>query len=70
MITESEFIAAADRTLAAMLADKGVTIWLDCPFEMVQRRVAGDESRPLARDAERFRESVSLRWSGEFEFAG
>jgi shikimate kinase len=39
----------------ALLADKGVSIWLDCSFETVQRRVSGDESRPLARDAQKFR---------------
>jgi shikimate kinase len=30
------------------------TIWLDCPFEVVQRRVAQFTHRPLARDPERF----------------
>lgn len=44
-----------------LLRDKGVTIWLDCPFEMVERRTAGLEHRPLARDPERFRELYAAR---------
>jgi shikimate kinase len=32
----------------------GIAIWLDCPFEMVQRRVAPFSHRPLARDPQRF----------------
>jgi shikimate kinase len=46
---------------ASLLADKGVTIWLDCPFAMVQRRVGGDSQRPLARDPEKFRELYAAR---------
>jgi shikimate kinase len=37
-----------------LLHDHGVTVWLDCPFETVARRVAQDPIRPLARDPERF----------------
>ena len=37
-----------------LLEDNGITVWLDCPFEMVARRVAGDPRRPLAQDPERF----------------
>jgi shikimate kinase len=37
-----------------LLADCGITIWLDCPFEVVSRRVAQASHRPLARDPERF----------------
>lgn len=55
--------AFAQENNAQMLVDKGVSIWLDCPFEMVQRRVAGDETRPLARDAEKFRELYEQRRS-------
>jgi shikimate kinase len=32
----------------------GMAIWLDCPFETVERRVAPTTHRPLARDPERF----------------
>jgi shikimate kinase len=45
------FLAPQNR---ALLAANGVTIWLDCPFEMVQRRVAQSSHRPLARDPETF----------------
>jgi shikimate kinase len=48
-----------------MLANNGVTVWLDCPFETVQRRVAqhGGADRPLARDAEKFAALWSRRRS-------
>ena len=38
----------------AMVENNGITIWLDCPFEIVQRRVEGLTNRPLARDPESF----------------
>lgn len=34
----------------ALIENNGITIWLDCPFETVQRRVAPASHRPLARD--------------------
>lgn len=37
-----------------VLEDRGLTVWLDCPFEVVARRVAQASHRPLARDPERF----------------
>jgi shikimate kinase len=33
-----------------LVENQGITIWLDCPFELVQRRVAAASHRPLARD--------------------
>ncbi len=45
----------------SLLTDKGVTIWLDCPFEMVQRRAGADSRRPLARDPETFRALYDAR---------
>jgi len=41
------FAAQANRDL---LENNGVTVWLDCPFEVVERRVALASHRPLARD--------------------
>ena len=41
----------------ALLADNGVTVWLDCPLETVKRRVTGQQGgalRPLARDPQTF----------------
>lgn len=45
------FIEPANREL---VAEHGLAIWLDCPFETVQRRVAKASHRPLARDPEKF----------------
>jgi len=44
-----------------IMTRSGVTIWLDCPFEMVERRVAGLNHRPLARDPQKFRELYESR---------
>lgn len=41
------FATQANRLL---LASNGISIWLDCPFETVRRRVAQASHRPLARD--------------------
>ena len=40
---------------AALLANHGISIWLDCPFEIIAERITDTESRPLARDPEGFR---------------
>jgi shikimate kinase len=45
------FLAPRNREL---LAANGITIWLDCPFATVQRRVSQSSHRPLARDPETF----------------
>jgi shikimate kinase len=37
-----------------LLADNGITVWLDCPFDTVQRRIEGTSHRPLAQDPARF----------------
>jgi shikimate kinase len=37
-----------------LLGNNGIAVWLDCPFETVQRRVGAASHRPLARDAETF----------------
>lgn len=39
-----------------LLEHAGVSIWLDCPVEIVEQRIAADAAiRPLARDVEAFR---------------
>ncbi len=43
---------------------KGVSIWLDCPLEMIERRIAGHEHRPLARDPKKFRDLFETRREG------
>jgi shikimate kinase len=45
------FIEPANREL---VTGNGIAIWLDCPFETVQRRVSHATHRPLARDPEKF----------------
>ncbi|MGD0774942.1 MAG: shikimate kinase [Candidatus Solibacter sp.] len=37
-----------------LLRNNGIAVWLDCPFETVQRRVAHATHRPLARDPQAF----------------
>ncbi len=45
----------------ALVENNGITIWLDCPFETVRRRVAPAAHRPLARDPEKFAELYEVR---------
>lgn len=47
----------------ALLENNGVTLWLDTPFELIQKRVAADGSRPLATDPIKFRELFDSRRS-------
>jgi shikimate kinase len=47
-----------------LLENNGVTVWLDCPFEVVARRVAGDPLRPLAQDPDSFSELYRSRREG------
>jgi shikimate kinase len=46
--------AFAEPANRALLENNGVTVWLDCPFELVERRVALASHRPLARDPRQF----------------
>ncbi len=56
------FVEEANRKL---IAENGVSIWLDCPFEVVRRRAAAHHVvRPLARDPEKF-ESL---WNSRRQF--
>lgn len=34
----------------SLIENNGVTIWLDCPLEIVRRRLGDDVTRPLAKD--------------------
>jgi shikimate kinase len=36
-----------------LLENNGVTVWLDCPFDVVRQRLNGDDTRPLAKDSGR-----------------
>jgi shikimate kinase len=44
-----------------LLSDHGVTVWIDTSFDVVKRRVALSDHRPLARDAERFADLYEQR---------
>jgi len=46
------------------LADRGITVWLDCPFETISRRVAQASHRPLARDPAEFAALYRARLDG------
>jgi shikimate kinase len=39
------FVQPANREL---VQNNGVSLWLDCPFEIIERRLNGDHTRPLA----------------------
>ncbi|MCC6363216.1 MAG: shikimate kinase [Bryobacterales bacterium] len=52
------YVQAKNREL---IAASGVAVWLDCPFERIEKRVAGFTHRPLARDAEAFRQLFVAR---------
>jgi shikimate kinase len=45
----------------ALLEENGVTIWLDCPFPTVCRRIGDTSHRPLARDPKKFQELYDER---------
>ena len=47
-----------------LVSNHGITVWLDCPLEMLERRVASAQHRPLARDPVRFRELFEVRKPG------
>jgi shikimate kinase len=44
-----------------LLDENGVTVWLDCPFDIVRERVGNDPNRPLARDPQAMSELFQLR---------
>lgn len=44
-----------------ILENNGVTIWLDCPLSIIQRRIGDPTGRPLARDPKKFEELYHAR---------
>ena len=47
--------AFAEQANRELVAEHGISIWLDCPLESVERRIAQHSVvRPLARDPEKF----------------
>jgi shikimate kinase len=47
-----------------LVANHGITVWLDCPLPIIERRVAAAVHRPLARDPDRLRKLFALRRPG------
>jgi shikimate kinase len=47
-----------------LVSNNGVTVWLDCPFSMIERRVATETHRPLARDVSQLRNLFDARRPG------
>jgi shikimate kinase len=48
-----------------LIENHGISLWLDCAFEEIERRLAAErEHRPLARDPERFRALYEERREG------
>ena len=45
----------------ALLENNGVTLWLDAPFELIEKRVPADGSRPLATNPATFRQLFDAR---------
>ncbi|HEX4748138.1 MAG TPA: shikimate kinase [Bryobacteraceae bacterium] len=43
------------------IQNNGVTIWLDCPLEIIRRRLGDDVTRPLARDRTKLAELYETR---------
>ena len=39
----------------SLVSEHGVTVWIDAPFTVIERRVAADTPRPLARDVVQLR---------------
>jgi shikimate kinase len=48
--------AFVDQENRKLLEERGVTLWLDCPFPRIAARLEGQTHRPLARDPEKFRQ--------------
>jgi shikimate kinase len=46
-----------------LLEDHGVTVWLDCPFDLARQRVGSGVARPLARDPEKLAKLYEARRS-------
>jgi shikimate kinase len=47
------FVDPANRKL---LEERGVTVWLDCPFPRIHARIKDQAHRPLARDPQTFQQ--------------
>lgn len=53
--------AFVQQTNFELIENNGVTVWLDCPFQLVDKRVRGAGHRPLARDIEKLHALYDVR---------
>jgi shikimate kinase len=44
-----------------LVCNHGIVIWLDAPFDLIEKRVAAESHRPLARDPQKLRELFEIR---------
>jgi shikimate kinase len=44
-----------------LVSNHGIVVWLDAPFELIEKRVAAESHRPLARDPRKLRELFEIR---------
>jgi shikimate kinase len=44
-----------------LASNHGVTVWLDCAYDVIERRVASETHRPLARDPARMKKLFDQR---------
>jgi shikimate kinase len=47
-----------------LVSNNGVSVWLDCPLPVIERRIAAFDHRPLARDPNRLRHLYEVRREG------
>ncbi|HTB14927.1 MAG TPA: shikimate kinase [Bryobacteraceae bacterium] len=53
--------ALMDEKNFELVINHGVVVWLDAPFELIEKRVASEAHRPLARDREKLRDLFEVR---------
>ena len=53
--------AFAQKSNFELLEENGVSIWLECPLEMLRQRIDDPSTRPLARNPQMFAELYELR---------
>lgn len=47
-----------------LVSNHGVSVWLDCPFSMIERRISSETHRPLARDLTHLKNLFDARREG------
>lgn len=47
-----------------LVSNNGVSVWLDCPLPVIERRIAAFDHRPLARDPNHLRHLYEVRREG------